>query len=119
MSFINKIKENYLRSDHPDFRAGDTLRIHFRIKEGEKERVQIFQGICLAMSRNAHAGTMTVRKLSFGQGVERIFPISSPRIEKIEVLQKGRVRRAKLYYLRALRGKKARIKERQEWNKGK
>ena len=119
MSFIQKIKQNYLRTDHPDFRAGDTLRIHFRIKEGEKERVQVFQGVCLAMSRSAHAGTITVRKLSFGQGVERIFPISSPRIEKIEVLQKGRVRRAKLYYLRALRGKKARIKERQDWNKSK
>ena len=119
MSFIQKIQQNYIRTDHPDFRAGDTLRIHFRIKEGEKERVQVFQGVCLAMSRSAHAGTITVRKLSFGQGVERIFPMSSPRIEKIEVLQKGRVRRAKLYYLRALRGKKARIKERLDWNQNK
>ena len=75
MSFIQKIKQNYLRTDHPDFRAGDTLRIHFRIKEGEKERVQVFQGVCLAISRNSHAGTITVRKLSFGQGVERIFPL--------------------------------------------
>ena len=95
------------------------MRIHFRIKEGEKERVQVFQGVCLASSRNSHAGAITVRKISFGQGVERIFPISSPRIEKIEVVQKGRVRRAKLYYLRALRGKKARIKERQDWGKSK
>ena len=119
MSFIEKIKQNYLRSDHPEFRVGDSLRVHFRIKEGEKERVQVFQGLCLAMSRNSHAGTITVRKISFGQGVERIFPISSPRIEKIEVVQRGRVRRAKLYYLRALRGKKARIKERQDWGKKK
>ena len=116
-NYIQDIEKVFTRTDHPNFRAGDTLRVHFRIKEGQKERTQIFQGVCIALKRGAHAGTITVRKVSFGHGVERIFPLSSPRIEKIEVLQRGKVRRAKLYYLRGLRGKKARIRERTDWGK--
>jgi large subunit ribosomal protein L19 len=94
----------------PDFRPGDTIRVHLKIMEGDKERVQSFEGVCIALRRGGNRGTITVRKMSFGQGVERIFPLSSPRIEKIDVVQRGRVRRAKLFYLRGLRGKKARIK---------
>jgi large subunit ribosomal protein L19 len=94
----------------PDFRPGDTLRVHFRILEGEVERQQVFEGVCICRRRGGNRGTITVRKISFTQGVERIFPLASPRIEKIDVVQRGQVRRAKLFYLRALRGKKARIK---------
>jgi large subunit ribosomal protein L19 len=94
----------------PDFRPGDTLRVHFRILEGEVERQQVFEGVCIARRRGGNRGTITVRKISFTQGVERIFPLASPRIEKIDVVQRGQVRRAKLFYLRGLRGKKARIK---------
>ncbi len=116
---IESIEKEFLRSDHPAFRAGDTIRVHFRIREGEKERVQVFEGVCIAKKGGSHRETITVRKISFSQGVERIFPLSSPRIEKIEVVQRGRVRRAKLFYLRALRGKKARIKERVDYGKKK
>ncbi|HEY1100496.1 MAG TPA: 50S ribosomal protein L19 [Myxococcota bacterium] len=100
----------------PDFRPGDTIRVHLKILEGDKERVQAFEGVCIARRRGGNRGTITVRKISFGQGVERIFPINSPRIEKIDVLQRGRVRRAKLFYLRGLRGKKARIKAQQDFS---
>lgn len=100
----------------PDFRPGDTIRVHLKILEGDKERVQAFEGVCIARRRGGNRGTITVRKISFGQGVERIFPTSSPRIEKIDVLQRGRVRRAKLFYLRSLRGKKARIKAQQDFS---
>jgi large subunit ribosomal protein L19 len=100
----------------PDFRPGDTIRVHLKILEGDKERVQAFEGVCIARRRGGNRGTITVRKISFGQGVERIFPTSSPRIEKIDVLQRGRVRRAKLFYLRGLRGKKARIKAQQDFS---
>lgn len=117
MNIIDELESQYLRSDHPDFRAGDTVRVHFRIQEGDKERVQAFEGVCIARKGGGNRETITVRKMSFSQGVERIFPLASPRVEKIEVLQHGRVRRAKLFYLRALRGKKARIKERQDWHK--
>lgn len=94
----------------PTFRPGDTVRVHFKILEGDKTRVQAFEGVCIALRRGGNRGTMTVRKMSFGQGVERVFPLASPQIEKIDVVQRGRVRRARLFYLRNLRGKKARIK---------
>lgn len=94
----------------PTFRPGDTVRVHFKILEGDKTRVQAFEGVCIALRRGGNRGTMTVRKMSFGQGVERVFPMASPQIEKIDVVQRGRVRRARLFYLRNLRGKKARIK---------
>lgn len=99
------------RSDVPAFKAGDTLKVHVKIKEGEKERVQVFEGVCIGRHNDGLRSTFTVRKVSYGVGAERIFPLHSPRLEKIEVVSRGRVRRAKLYYLRALRGKKARIRE--------
>ena len=116
-NLIQALEKRYIRTDHPDFRPGDTLKVHFRIREGDKERVQVFQGVCISQHRGGNRHTITVRKVSFSQGVERIFPMSSPRIEKIEVLHRGRVRRAKLFYLRKLRGKKARIKARQDWGR--
>jgi len=112
---IQEIEAEYVRQ-MPDFRAGDTIRVHLKILEGDKERVQAFEGMCIARRRGGNRGTITVRKMSFGQGVERIFPINSPRIEKIDVLQRGRVRRAKLFYLRGLKGKKARIKSLQDFS---
>jgi large subunit ribosomal protein L19 len=111
---IQDIEAGFLKK-LPDFRPGDTIRVNFRILEGDKERVQSFEGVCIARRRGGNRGTITVRKMSFGQGVERIFPVSSPRIEKIDVVQRGRVRRAKLFYLRGLKGKKARIKAHQEF----
>jgi len=106
---IQDIEASFVRK-HADFRPGDTVRVHLKILEGDKERVQAFEGVCIARRRGGNRGTITVRKMSFGQGVPRIFPLSSPRIEKIDVVQRGRVRRSKLFYLRNLRGKKARIK---------
>jgi large subunit ribosomal protein L19 len=96
----------------PAFRVGDTVKVHYRIREGEKERVQVFQGVVIRRSRGGLGATFCVRKVSFGVGVERIFPVHSPRIEKLEVVASGRVRRARLYYLRDLEGKAARLKER-------
>lgn len=116
-NIVEQLEKDTTRTDHPTFRVGDTVKVHFRIKEGEKERVQGFEGICIARKNGTNRETITVRKISFGEGVERIFPLSSPRIEKIEVLQRGVVRRAKLYYIRELRGKKARIKARQDYSK--
>ena len=97
----------------PDFRPGDTLKVNVRIKEGERERVQAYEGVCIARAGQGHHETFTVRKISFGEGVERVFPVLSPNIESIEVRRHGAVRRAKLYYLRDRRGKSARIAERQ------
>ena len=114
---IKELEKLSTRNDHPEFRTGDTIKVHFKIKEGEKERIQAFEGVCIARKNGGNRETITVRKISFTVGVERIFPLSSPRIDKIEVLQRGKVRRAKLYYLRDLSGKKARIKPRQDWNK--
>ncbi len=111
---IQEIEAQYIRTV-PEFRPGDTIRVHLKILEGDKERIQVFEGVCIARRRGGNRGTITVRKMSFGQGVERIFPLHSPRIEKIEVLQRGRVRRAKLFYLRSLRGKKARIKAQKDY----
>jgi large subunit ribosomal protein L19 len=110
--FIETQKE-YLRGDVPDFRPGDTLRVNVRLREGGKERIQAFEGVCIARKHGGVNETFTVRKISSGIGVERIFPLHSPMIESINVVRRGRVRRAKLYYLRKLRGKAARIKERQ------
>ena len=97
----------------PEFRAGDTVRVNVRIKEGERERVQAYEGVVIARAGQGHHETFTVRKISFGEGVERVFPVLSPNIESIEVRRRGAVRRAKLYYLRDRRGKSARIAERQ------
>lgn len=94
----------------PAFRVGDTVRVHYLIREGDKERIQVFEGVVLRRTRGKSSATFTVRKISFGVGVERIFPLHSPRIEKLEVVSRGHVRRSKLYYLRALRGKKARLR---------
>jgi len=101
-----------MRLDLPDFAAGDTVKVHVKIKEGEKERIQAFQGVVISKRKGTTNATFTVRKVSYGIGVERIFPLHSPIVDKIEVVSRGRVRRSKIYYLRKLRGKAARIKER-------
>ncbi len=99
-----------LRRDLPPFRAGDTVRVHVKIREGEKERIQVFEGVVIRRKQGGHSATFTVRKLSYGVGVERIFPVESPAVTKLEIKQRGHVRRARLYYLRELRGKKARLR---------
>ncbi|KRM38289.1 50S ribosomal protein L19 [Ligilactobacillus aviarius subsp. aviarius DSM 20655] len=109
---IKKITESQLRDDIPDFRAGDTVRVHARIVEGKRERIQIFEGVVIKRRGEGVSETYTVRKISNGVGVERTFPVHTPRVEKIEVVRQGRVRRAKLYYLRDRQGKAARIPER-------
>ena len=111
-SVIQKLEERDLRSDLPPFRVGDTLRLHVKVVEGEKERIQTFEGIVIKMNRGGNRAAFTVRKISYGIGVERIFPLHSPRIDKIQVLSRGKVRRAKLYYLRDLSGKAARVQTR-------
>ena len=111
MNALNIVEKEEMRADLPEFRVGDTVRVHVKIKEGDKERIQVFEGVVIARKNGDLRSTFTVRKTSFGQGVERIFPLHSPIIDKIEVAKKGKVRRAKLYYLRALRGKAAKIKE--------
>jgi large subunit ribosomal protein L19 len=112
MNKTDLIERPFLRTDLPDFRPGDTVKVHVRVVEGNRERVQVFQGVVIRRSGGGARETFTVRKISFGVGVERTFPVHSPSISKLELVQRGRVRRAKLYYLRDLRGKKARIKER-------
>ena len=109
---IAKITESQLRNDIPDFRAGDSVRVHARIVEGSRERIQIFEGVVIKRRGEGISETYTVRKISNGIAVERTFPLHTPRVDKIEVTRHGRVRRAKLYYLRALHGKAARIPER-------
>jgi len=104
-------QKTWLRSDLPPFRSGDTLRVNVRVKEGDKERIQAFEGVCIARRGSGVSETFTVRKISNGVGVERIFPVHSPMIGDIQVVRRGRVRRAKLYYLRQLTGKATRIKE--------
>jgi large subunit ribosomal protein L19 len=111
MNVIDAIEQKQLRSDIPDFRPGDTVRVHCIVVEGDKERIQVFEGVVLRRSRGANRATFTVRKVSYGVGVERTFPVHSPRIEKIEIVSRGKVRRARLYYLRERSGKAARIQE--------
>ena len=114
MDLIREVTQEYLKSDIPDFRPGDNLKVHVRLKEGEKERIQIFEGLVIARKHGGVSETFTVRKISSGIGVERTFPLHSPSIAKVEVVRRGRVRRAKLYYIRELRGKAARIRERSQ-----
>ena len=106
--FINK----HTRTDIPEFRPGDTIRVHVKIKEGDKERLQAFEGVVIARNNSGVSETVTVRKISFGQGVERIFPLHASIVDRIDFVRTGKVRRAKLYYLRGLKGKAARLKER-------
>jgi large subunit ribosomal protein L19 len=114
MHTLDDLDAASLRGDVPDFRAGDTLKVHVRVVEGNRERVQIFQGVVIRRQGGGVRETFTVRKISFGVGVERTFPLHTPIISRIEVVTRGDVRRAKLYYLRELRGKKAKIKEKRE-----
>lgn len=118
-NMIDLIEQSEIKENIPEFHVGDTLRVFFKIKEGEKERVQVFEGVLIGERGGGSRRSITVRKISFSQGVERIFPLASPRIEKIEVVQSGLVRRAKLYYLRNLRGKKARIRGKQDFKASK
>ena len=118
MNRLDSIEETQLRDNIPAFQPGDTVKVHVRIKEGNKERLQIFEGLCIARKHGGARETITVRKVSFGVGVERIFPLHATVVDHIDVVRRGRVRRAKLYYLRELRGKAARIKEKDTRNKG-
>jgi len=112
VDFITAVEQEQIKKDIPDFRPGDTVKVFTKVVEGGRERIQVFEGTVIARRGGGLRETFTVRKVSYGVGVERIFPLNSPRIDKIEVVKKGRVRRAKLYYMRSLRGKAARIKER-------
>lgn len=111
MNIIEELEKEQLRSDIPEFGPGDTVKVHAKIVEGTRERIQVFEGVVIARSGSGVRETFTVRRISYGIGVERIFPVHSPRIEKIQVVRRGIVRRAKLYYLRRLTGKAARIRE--------
>lgn len=111
MDFIRELTKDLERTDLPKFRAGDTVRVHVKVIEGQRERIQVFEGVVIKRQGGGIGETFTVRKISYGVGVERTFPLHSPKIDKIEVVKQGKVRRAKLYYLRNLRGKAARIKE--------
>ncbi|MDL4840042.1 50S ribosomal protein L19 [Aquibacillus rhizosphaerae] len=110
-NLIEEVTKEQLRTDRPDFRPGDTLKVHVKVVEGTRERIQVFEGVVIKRQNGGISETFTVRKISYGVGVERTFPVHSPRVDKIEVSRRGKVRRAKLYYLRELRGKAARIKE--------
>lgn len=111
MEVIRQLEMEQLRMDMPDFLPGDTVRVHVKIKEGDKERIQVFQGVVISKRKGGIKSSFTVRKVSYGVGVERVFPLHSPVIDRVEVVTRGRVRRAKIYYLRKLRGKAARIRE--------
>ena len=111
MNVLEMLEKEQMRTDIPDFKPGDTVKVHARIKEGEKERIQVFQGVVIRRRKGATGATFTVRKVSYGIGVERIFPFHSPNIDRVEIVTRGRVRRGRLFYLRNLRGKAARIKE--------
>jgi large subunit ribosomal protein L19 len=119
MNRLDNVEQTQLKENIPGFQSGDTVKVHVRIKEGNKERLQVFEGIVIARKHGGARETITVRKVSFGVGVERIFPLHATVIDHIDVVRRGKVRRAKLYYLRDLRGKAARIKERDTRNKGK
>ena len=114
MNIVDRLGMEHIRKDIPTFKAGDTLRVHVRIVEGDKTRIQVFQGVCIKRMNRGAGSTFTVRKISSGYGVERIFSLHSPALEKIEVMTVGQVRRAKLYYLRNLYGKAARIREKRQ-----
>ena len=114
MNKLQAMEESYLRTDMPEFRSGDTVAVHVRVVEGDKERIQLDQGVVIARRGGGTRETFTVRKVSGGVGVERIFPLHSPIIDKVDLLRQGKVRRAKLYYLRSRRGKAARIEERRQ-----
>ncbi|MCK9240289.1 50S ribosomal protein L19 [Desulfocurvus sp.] len=116
MEIIKKIEQEQLRIDIPQFKAGDTVKVHQRIIEGGKERIQAFQGVVLRVHRGTTNATFTVRKVSDGVGVERIYPLHSPFIERVELISEGRVRRSRIYYLRNLKGKAARIKTKNQWD---
>ena len=109
---LREVVHEQLRADLPKFRPGDTLRVHVKVREGTRERIQLFEGVVIMRRGTSVSATFTVRKVSYGVGVERTFPLHSPKLERIELVRRGKVRRAKLYYLRNLRGKAARIKER-------
>lgn len=111
MDTMERIEKSLMPSEAPSFRPGDTVRVHVKLKEGDKVRIQVFEGVVIRMKKGLNRATFTVRKVSYGVGVERIFPVNSPHIEKVEVVRSGRVRRARLYYLRNLKGKAARLKE--------
>ena len=111
---LDLIEKEQVNRELPSFHGGDKIRVHVRVVEGEKTRIQVFEGICIAYKRAGNRSTITVRKISFGVGVERIFPVHSPTIEKIEVVQRGRVRQSRIYYLKELEGKAARIKEKKQ-----
>ena len=110
MNALEKVEQSQMKKEVTKFSPGDTVKVHVKIKEGDKERIQVFEGTVIGQRRAANHSTFTVRKMSFGHGVERIFPVHSPVVDKIEVVRSGRVRRAKLYYLRKLRGKAARLR---------
>ena len=112
MNIIEVLEQEQLRSDIPDFRAGDTVKVYVKVVEGSRERIQLFEGVVISRSGSGVRENFTVRRISYGVGVERTFPVHTPRLEKIEVARRGIVRRAKLYYLRNLTGKAARIRER-------
>lgn len=115
MNIVDQIGNEQMKTDLPLFKAGDTLRVHAKIVEGDKQRIQVFQGVCIKRVNRGIGSTFTVRKMSGGMGVERIFPLHSPLVDAVEVLMVGRVRRAKLYYLRKLHGKSARIREKRQY----
>jgi large subunit ribosomal protein L19 len=114
MNTLDALDAQSIRTDIPDFRAGDTLKVHARVVEGNRSRIQIFQGVVIRRQGGGLRETFTIRKVSFGVGVERTYPIHSPQLDRVEIVSRGDVRRAKLYYLRDLRGKKAKIKELRE-----
>ncbi len=118
MNEIQKLARQGLRTDHPDFRPGDTVRVHVRIPEGDKERIQVFEGVVISRKRGGAEGSFTVRKISYGVGVERVFPTHAPSVAKVEVKSRGSVRRSRLYYLRERSGKAARIRDRYQAERG-
>jgi len=111
MNVLEMLEKEQMRADIPDFKSGDTVKVHVKIIEGQKERLQVFQGVVIRKRNNQNRSTFTVRKISYGVGAERTFPLHSPVIDRIDVVTKGRVRRSRLFYLRGLKGKKARIRE--------
>ncbi len=110
MKTMDLVEQGTLRRDLPPFRSGDTVRVHVKVREGDKERIQVYEGVVIRRRRGGASATFTVRKISYGVGVERIFPVESPTVEKVEIKSRGHVRRARLYYLRDLRGKAARLR---------